>query len=357
MKNIIDTMKNIDKIKENFRFKGGAIIALFSIFVLMYLMVAGLNYIAYSYIDRVEKDGKINIPTNSTLKQQAGILLNNGYIKDSSDYQTFANMMNLTTVYAGQYSLKKGMSYKDMMSLLNKGKQTPVKVRFTSTYRLENMLSKISSQIEADSTSLMAAIKCDSIQKMYGMDTLSMNTMFIPNTYEFYWNTTAEQFLNRMNKEYKQFWSSREQKLEALKMTKLEVMTLASIVYGETKYSPEMSTVAGVYMNRLRIGMPLQADPTIIFAHQDWDIRRVRNKHLSIKSPYNTYKLKGLPPGPINIPSISAIDAVLDYKKTKYLYFCASEQLDGTHNFATSYNAHLKNARKYSRKLNEMGIK
>jgi len=184
-----------------------------------------------------------------------------------------------------------------------------------------------------------------------------MITMLIPNTYEFYWNTSADQFISRMNDEYNNFWSSREEKLKAINMTKLEVMTLASIVYGETKYSPEMSTVAGVYMNRLRVGMPLQADPTIIYAHQDWNIKRVRHKHLSIKSPYNTYKYRGLPPGPINIPSISAIDAVLNPKVTKYLYFCASEQLDGTHNFAASYRNHLKNARKYSRKLNEMGIK
>lgn len=339
------------------KFKGGGVLALLGVIVLISFMVAGAVYFGYAVIDKVERDGKVNIPTGTSLQQQSAILSDNGFITDSSDYQMYANMMSNNRVYPGQFKLKKGMSYKELMNVLNRGLQTPVKMRFNASTRIENIARQISKQLEPDSAAIMQSIESDSVQKSYKLDSLSISTMFIPNTYEFYWNTSLENLLSRIHKEYERFWQTRDEKREILKMSRLEVMTLASIVWGETKYSPEMSTVAGVYINRLLKGMPLQADPTIIFAHQNWDIRRVLRAHLLIDSPYNTYKNKGLPPGPINIPSISAIDAVLNYKKTNYIFFCASENLDGTHNFAETYSDHLKHAGRYSQKLNELGIK
>lgn len=336
-----------------------AILTLVGVFLFIYLIIGSINYCLYSINKRVLKDGFVYIPTLSTLKQQSAILVDNGFIKDSSSYQTFANMMKANKALAGKYELKKGMSYKTLMGILNSGKQTPIKVIFNETSSINTLASRISKQIEADSTSIVDCITNDSIQKLYGFDSLTISNMFIPNTYEFYWNTSAEKFLERMYNEYNSFWekSNRDSLLNSINMTKNEVMTLASIVYGETKYAPEMPVIAGVYMNRIKKRMPLQADPTVIFALNDTNVRRVLKKHLTIESPYNTYKVLGLPPGPINIPSISAIDAVLNYDRNNYMYFCASEKLDGTHNFATNHNAHIKNARSYSRKLNEMGIK
>ena len=182
--------------------------------------------------------------------------------------------------------------------------------------------------------------------------------MFIPNTYEMYWDTSVEEFVERMHTEYERFWTKeRDAKRKRSGLSRMQVMTLASIVYEETRKGDEMPRVAGVYINRLRKGMPLQADPTIKYALQDFGLRRILNKHLKHPSPYNTYINKGLPPTPICMPSITAIDAVLNYESHKYLYFCARETFDGYHNFAATYNEHLQNARKYQRELNRRGIR
>ena len=172
--------------------------------------------------------------------------------------------------------------------------------------------------------------------------------MFIPNTYEVYWTVTPEEFLERMHKEYEKFWNEeRTAKAEQTGLTRTEVSTLASIVIEETKYEPEMPVIAGVYMNRLHKDMLLQADPTVKYAVGDESLTRVLNRHLTVDSPYNTYKYKGLPPGPITIPTVAAIDAVLNYQHHNYLYFCAKSSLDGQHAFATSLAGHMENAKRY----------
>jgi UPF0755 protein len=185
-----------------------------------------------------------------------------------------------------------------------------------------------------------------------GLDADNIICLFIPNTYEIYWTTPAEGIVKRMKKEYDAFWNeSRTAKAKAIGLTKDEVMTLASIVIEETKYEPEMPTVAGVYINRLKKGMLLQADPTVLYALNEEGVTRVLNKHLEIDSPYNTYRYPGLPPGPITIAPKAAIDAVLNYQHHNYLYFCAKDTFDGQHNFAVTYTDHLKNARAYQRAL------
>ena len=181
--------------------------------------------------------------------------------------------------------------------------------------------------------------------------------MFIPNTYEMYWNSSADDFIRRMKKESDRFWKSRDAKLARTGLSRDEATTLASIVYEETKRKDEMPVVAGVYINRLKRGMPLQADPTVKFAVGDFSIKRVLYAHLDVDSPYNTYKYSGLPPGPICMPSIAAIDAVLDYADHDYLYFCAKDDLSGAHNFAKTLADHNRNAAAYARALNRLKIK
>ncbi|OQA02251.1 MAG: putative aminodeoxychorismate lyase [Bacteroidetes bacterium ADurb.Bin408] len=182
--------------------------------------------------------------------------------------------------------------------------------------------------------------------------------MFLPNTYEFYWNTSAEQFMERMHKEYIKFWNAeRVDKASAMSLSTADVSILASIVKSETNKADEMSRIAGVYINRLNRGMPLQADPTVIYAWGDFTIKRLLLKHLDIDSPYNTYKNTGLPPGPITLPEGHVIDKVLDYEKHNYLYFCAKEDLSGYHVFANNYNDHQANARRYQKALNKLNIR
>lgn len=194
--------------------------------------------------------------------------------------------------------------------------------------------------------------------RQYGYDTSTIACLFIPNTYEVYWNTSLEDFMKRMQKENTTFWNEeRLRRAEAAGLTPNEVVTLASIVDEETANNAEKPMVAGMYINRLHTGMPLQADPTVKFALRDFSLRRIYHNHLNVESPYNTYRNIGLPPGPIRIPSIVGIDAVLNHVKHDYLYMCAKEDFSGTHNFARTYREHLANAAKYSKALNQRGIK
>ena len=196
-----------------------------------------------------------------------------------------------------------------------------------------------------------------SILQEYNFTKQTLPALFIPNTYQVYWNISAKDFLNRMFKEYKRFWAEeRQNKAKAIGLTPIEVSILASIVEEETNNKSEKPMVAGLYINRLKKGMPLQADPTVKFAWQDFTLRRITNKHLTIDSPYNTYKITGLPPGLIRIPSPEGIDAVLNYSKHNYLYMCAKEDFSGTHNFASTLSEHNRNARKYWDALNKRKI-
>jgi UPF0755 protein len=191
----------------------------------------------------------------------------------------------------------------------------------------------------------------------YGFSPFTVFSMFIPNTYEFYWNTSAEQFFKRMNKEYEKFWNkNRETKAKEIGLTKFKVVILASIVEQETQRVDESPIVAGVYMNRLKKGMRLQADPTVIYAVGDFSIKRLFKRHLDYDSPYNTYLYKGLPPGPISLPSISSVDGVLNYEKHNYIFFCAKEDFSGYHNFASTFSQHSIYARNYQRALNNRRI-
>lgn len=260
-------------------------------------------------------------------------------------------------VKPGRYELSRGMSNDSLVNLLRSGKQAEVELVFNTMRTLEYLAEVVSNQIEADSSSLISIFRDSSMIEKLGFTPESWMGIFIPNTYRFFWNTDADQFIKRIKTEYENFWTGdRDSKREAMGFTRNEIMAMAAIVQGETFKVDEMPRVAGVYMNRIKRGMKLQADPTVIYALGQPDLKRVLKKHLKTDSPYNTYKYAGLPPGPIRIPSIQAIDACLNYEENKFLYFCAKDDFSGYHAFATSYSQHLQNARRYQRALNQRKI-
>lgn len=269
-------------------------------------------------------------------------------------FKFYANHIGLeTSCKPGHYLLREGMSVMDVARMLKLGEQTPVRVIINNVRIPSELAGKLARQLEADSVDFYRALTDDALAREVGFDSLSLFSMFIPNTYEFYWTVTPEDFVKRMNREYNAFWSdARKAKLERCRLSQFEVMTLASIIYEETKAVDEMPRIAGVYINRLRKGILLQADPTVKYALQDFKLRRILHSHLKVQSPYNTYVTKGLPPSPICMPSIDAIDAVLNFEEHSYIYFCARPTFDGHHNFAVTYSEHLANARAYVNALN-----
>ena len=277
----------------------------------------------------------------------------------STAFKFYASHINLEKRYkVGHYRFQKGISVIRLARILALGEQDPVKLVIGGARTIPQLAGKISRQIAADSAELVNVLYNKKIRASHGFIRDSIMAMFIPNTYEVYWTTTPEQLLQRMHREYDAFWNGdRDAKRKTLKMSRYEVMTLASIVYEETKATDEMARVAGVYINRLRKGIPLQADPTVKYALQDFEIKRVLRKHLKFKSPHNTYVNRGLPPSPICIPSIAAIDAVLNYEKHSSIYFCARPEFDGRHNFARTLSEHNANARAYAAALDKLRIK
>ncbi len=304
------------------------------------------------------KSKYIYIPTGSDFDSVLNIIKKNNIVKDIDSFEWLARKKNYQNhVYPGRYKLDSTMSNNGLINKLRAGYQDPVNVIFNHVRTREQLASKISKQIEADSLSLISLFNSDSIFEIYDLKQETFTCIFLPNTYEFWWNTTADKFIEKMHKEYLRFWNeNRKAKADKLNLTPEEVTTLASIVDEETYFNNEMPKVAGVYINRLRKRMHLQADPTLKFALGDFTIKRVLNVHKRIDSPYNTYRRYGLPPGPISIPSISAINAVLDFESHDYLYFCAKSDFSGYHNFAKTLSQHNVNARKYQKALNKERI-
>ncbi len=261
------------------------------------------------------------------------------------------------TIKTGRYAIRDGMTMPEIIRMLRSGNQSAVKLTFNNMRTNENLAGRISNQLMLDSVELLNVLKDETKLEVLGFDTNTIAAMFIPNTYEVYWDTSIDNLMNRMKKEYTSFWNeSRKDKAKEIGLSPIEVSILASIVEEEATYSDEYSIVAGLYLNRLKRGQRLEADPTIKFALNDFSLRRILYKHLEVESPYNTYRNEGLPPGPIRIPSIKGIDATLSPQDHKYLFMCAKEDLSGRHNFATTHAEHLRNAARYQRALNERKI-
>lgn len=337
----------------------GVIFSLLALILTGFLLMGAFNYFVYFRMERVLRSGAVQIPTGASLDDQAGILFREGFLADSAEYKAIARRMGYGSVRPGNYALKQGMSYRDLLHLIGKGYQTPVRLTFNNIRSRERLAAVLSKQIEPDSALLMDVLSTDSLTQKYGFDTLNVLSLFIPDTYEVYWNITPEKLMERMKREYDRFWEKPERReaLERSGLTRQEVSVLASIVDEETNYVPEMPVIAGVYLARLKKGMPLQADPTVKYALGDPTLKRILHKHLQVDSPFNTYRRTGLPPAPISLPSVAAVDAVLHPAQTDALYFCASDELNGRHKFAATLSEHNRNARAYARALDRAGIK
>ena len=337
--------------------------------------IAGLGFIilivgiviAYNIYDKIYssnielKDKEYDylyIPTGATKKDVLRIIDASDRIQNMDDFKWLAEKKNYYShINPGRYQIKEGMSNNALINKLRAGRQDPVDVIFNNIRLKPELAGVVSKQIEADSVDILQLINDRDFLGKYEFTPQTVPAMFIPNTYEFYWNTSARKFIERMHGEFHRFWDGeKNRKAEDIGLTPVEVTTLASIVEEETTKEDEMPKIAGVYMNRLDLGMRLQADPTIKFAIGDFSVNRILDKYLEIDSPYNTYKYAGLPPGPISFPPIAAIEAVLNYENHDYLYFAAKPDFSGYHNFSRTHRQHIINARKYQKALNERKI-
>ena len=326
-----------------------AIAATAAVFVPRYLQ---------EYKKSVSQKTTIYIPLGCTYEQMLDSVAT--AVGDMNSFSKVARRASLNVKFKpGRYIFTPDKTNKEIVRTLTMGWETPMMLTLSGNIRgLEKLSGILGKKLAADSASFMEYLCKEDVWKGCGFNRENFMGMFLPNTYEVYWTITPEKFVERMKKEYEKFWNSeRTAKAAQIGLTPQEVSVLASIVCEETNYGPEMPRVAGVYMNRLKKGMKLDADPTVKFALGDPTIKRILFRHLEVDSPYNTYKNLGLPPGPITIPSIKGIESVLGYEKHNYLYFCASPAMDGTHRFARTLAEHNRNAREYQAVLNKMKIR
>jgi len=302
--------------------------------------------------------GYLHIPTGSNLDDVVAIIKAQHILNNTESFKWVASKMNFKNIKPGKYKITKGLSNIELVRLLRSGKQEPIKLTFQNIRLKTDFAGYIGKNFEIDSLAFLNMLDSIDLVRQYGFDEETIFCMFIPNTYEMYWNTSKEKFFERMQKEYVKFWhTERIAQAKAIGLSPVQVSILASIVDQEALLNREMVRIAGVYMNRLNRGIKLEADPTVIFANGDFTVKRVLYKLLQKDSPYNTYKYIGLPPGPICMPSVAAIDAVLHFEKHNYIYFCAKEDFSGLHNFASNVTEHEMNARKFQQALNNRGIK
>jgi len=329
---------------------------------LVIILIAGyfaLNLYKIYFAPNVTENQKyLYIKTGSDFNSLMDELKKKDMLKSISAFEAAADKMNLAAnIEPGRYRLKKGMTNRTLINMIKAGNQDPVKLKFQGIRKKENFAAYLSNNLEPDSLSFIRVLDSAALISKYGFNQDNIYTIFIPNTYEMYWNVSPADFLERMHKEYEKFWNAdRKQKAASLNLNPAQVYTLASIVDAEALYDKEMPIIAGLYLNRLNKGILLQADPTVIFANNDFTVKRVTNKLLQVQSLYNTYKYAGLPPGPIMMPSINAIDAVLNRDQNSYIYMCAKEDFSGYHNFATTKEQHEINAKKYREALNKRNI-
>jgi UPF0755 protein len=298
------------------------------------------------------------IPTGSDYADVVALLESQKLIRDRQTFDWAASKKKYPeNIHPGRYRIRPKMSNNELLNMLRAGLQEPVDVVINMARTPEDLAVRISEQIEATREELLALMKDEQYLQQYGFDRQTIIGMFIPNTYEFWWNTSADGFFKRMYKEYDRFWNrERIGRAREMNFTQNQVITLASIIINETNKEDEYRKIAGVYINRLNSGIRLQADPTVKFALGDFERQRILKTDTQVDSPYNTYLHAGLPPGPISIPVIKAIDAVLQYERHDYVYFCAKEDFSGYHNFARTLDQHNKNARSYQKALNRRNI-
>lgn len=338
--------------------------------ILAYLLVIVTSLVAtFSfYFWQVIKSPNLNldaeesvvllIPKGATYNTVLDSLNKHDLIHDQISFGFLSKFMKYRDlVKPGRYEIAPNADNKSVISKLRSGDQDEVKVTFNNIRLKEDLAEKLAQNLSIDKEVLLAKLDDPAVCEKYGFTTDNIMCMFLPDTYFMWWTLTEDEFLDRMKYEYKTFWNDeRLAKAKATSMSPIKVGIMASIVQSETNKADEQPTVAGVYVNRIKQGIPLQADPTVKFAVGDFGLKRILNKHLTIDSPYNTYKIQGLPPGPVALPEKRTIDAVLNYGKHSYLYFCAKEDFSGYHNFASSLSEHNANARRFHRAMNQRGI-
>lgn len=336
------------------------VLLLLSVFFLLLLIGGGLGaYFLFTPNFTPQETSYIYIYPDKDFENVCIQLEDSANCKNIKTFREVAKYLKYPEkMRTGRYAVKPGMNNLDLIRDLRNGNQVPVRVTFNNIRIKDELAVRLSEQLMIQSNDLLDLMNDDAYSESLGFTTQTIKAMFIPNTYEIYWNVSAEQFMQRMKREYDSFWTaSRRDKADKIGISPVQVSILASIVEEESAVLDEYPIIAGLYINRLHKSIPLQADPTVKYALGNFAIQRVLYEHLKIDSPYNTYLHAGLPPGPIRIPSIRGIDAVLNYKKHNFLYMCAKEDLSGRHNFAVTLAEHNRNANRYRAALNQLGIR
>ena len=333
------------------------------IIIVLIVMVCVFLYLAYIFFapnifSSSEEKSFLYVPDNSTFDNVIDSLNQSANVLSIASFKQVAGILKYGKVIRpGRYELKSGMNNFKLIRALRSGRQTPVKLTFNNIRTKEQLAARLSHIIMADSASIVNMLNDNDFLMAYGLNSDTSISLFIPDTYEVFWDLDAMELFTRMKKEHDAFWNDeRKSKAAEIPLTPTEVSTLASIVEEETNAKKERPMVAGLYINRLKMDMPLQADPTLKFAFGDFGLKRILFAHILKISPYNTYRNRGLPPGPIRVASRDGIDAVLNYSKHNYIFMCAKETLNGEHNFAVSYSDHQINAQKYQKALNDRKI-
>ena len=335
-----------------------------AVLVSFLFLTALLAYLAYGWIykpnSNLTESKELLIKDGTSIEQLTEALVVNDFIRDKQSFKWVSWLMKFdnSRLRSGRYLIEPQLSNRQLINKLRLGLRDPILITLSNARTIGDIASQASRKIAADSLEILNVFT-DSYLDELGIDANNKITLFLPDTYELYWNTSGKEFINRMRDESRKYWadSQRQDALQRSGLSKEECMTLASIVEKETNQVDEKATIAGVYLNRISQGIPLQADPTVIYGVGDFTIRRVLYKHLNFDSPYNTYLYKGLPPGPICMPSKSSIEAVLNAESHDYLFFCARPGYNGGHNFAKTNAEHERNAREYRNWLNKEGIR
>ena len=327
------------------------------------IVLAGFAAIAaYAWLNHGatinEEKVRIYIPTGSSYDDVVDTLMANHCIDDRNGFDGKARLRDYPScVKAGSYVIDAHQSYYNVVKKLRSGNQDPIVIVIGRQRSLETLCRNLGNKFEFKGKDLYRMLTTDSVCRHYGLTRSTIMTLFVQNSYEFYWTVSPTKFLDRMSQEHNRYWNaSRLEQCEALNLSPDEVTILASIVEEETNVDKEKPLIASVYLNRIRRRMPLQADPTVRYAVGDFTLRRILKAHTEINNPYNTYRRTGLPPGPICIPGTASIDAVLENKRTNYLYFCAKEDFSGRHNFAATLSEHQNNADRFHSALNKRKI-
>ncbi len=312
----------------------------------------------FNYKTENEKSVYLHIYPKTTKEEVKEELISKTNVHSTLGFDIAEKILKFNKLRTGRYEIKNGMNNISIVRMLRNGTQKPLRLRIRTTRTTQQLAKYLSTQLMEDSTRFINSFNDTALLKKYDLNPKTVIALFIADSYDVFWNTTPENLLKKMHKEYIYFWNKqRREKAGKIPLSIIEVSTLSTIIDSESNNPKEKPIIAGLYINRLKRRIPLQADPTVVFAVGNFNIRRVLKEHIKIKSPYNTYLNKGLPPGPIRTPTKEGIEAVLNYDKNNYLFMCASEQFNGEHNFARTLSKHLANARKYQRALNRRGIK